>query len=162
MRTPQTKGKRKTRRVLPAIGLFFLAPLIGEALARELPHRFGPLDRSVPRGALRGTRGGALLIREVARRAGYGWPTIIAFALARRACSKRACDPIAVRPKRRGPLPFAHVRLQVFSEAFPRWNRNLGSGEPLVSATIMCEASQQVYHDPDPPSALTLPVNEST
>jgi hypothetical protein len=59
MRTPQTKGKRKTRRVLPAIGLFFLAPLIGEALARELPHRFGPLDRSVPRGALRGTRGGA-------------------------------------------------------------------------------------------------------
>jgi hypothetical protein len=65
------------RRVAPALGLFFLAPLVAEYLLGN-----------VPVGAIAGVfilapmyGGGALLIREVARRAGRGWPTILVLAL---------------------------------------------------------------------------------
>ena len=50
------------------------------------------------------------------------------------------------------------IRLQVSSGAFPRWSRNLGSGEPLATATTMKIAQQTVYHDPDHPSAIILPI----
>ncbi len=49
-------------------------------------------------------------------------------------------------------------RLQVSSGAFPRWARNLGSGEPLATGTTLKVADQSVYHDPDHPSAITLPI----
>lgn len=61
------------KRISPAIGLFFLSPLIGEFLLGNLA-----IDAllsglfSVP---LYG--GGALLIREVTRRAKWGWTTMI-------------------------------------------------------------------------------------
>src|SRR5262249_11505029 len=44
------------------------------------------------------------------------------------------------------------LRLQVSSGAFPRWNRNLGTGEPLATATTMKIAEQRVYHHPAHPS----------
>ena len=55
-------------------------------------------------------------------------------------------------------LPGHRLRLQVSSGAHPRWNRNPGTGEPLASAVRLLPADQQVYHDPQHPSALTLPV----
>jgi putative CocE/NonD family hydrolase len=51
------------------------------------------------------------------------------------------------------------LRLQVSSGAHPRYARNPGSGEPLATATTLCPADQQVYHDPDHPSAIILPVS---
>ncbi len=50
------------------------------------------------------------------------------------------------------------IRLQVSSGSFPRWARNLGSGEPFATATTLREALQQVYHDPDHPSGVILPL----
>ena len=50
------------------------------------------------------------------------------------------------------------LRLQVSSGAHPRYARNPGSGEPLATATTLYLAQQQVYHDPDHPSAIILPV----
>lgn len=50
------------------------------------------------------------------------------------------------------------LRLQVSSGAFPRWDRNLGSGEPLADGTRMFPAHQTVYHDRNHPSELILPV----
>lgn len=50
------------------------------------------------------------------------------------------------------------IRVQVSSGSFPRWNRNLGSGEPLLTATRSLAAEQSVYHDPAHPSSVTLPV----
>jgi putative CocE/NonD family hydrolase len=50
------------------------------------------------------------------------------------------------------------LRVQVSSGAFPRWARNLGSGEPDASATTILVADQQVFHDPEHPSAVLLPV----
>ena len=53
------------------------------------------------------------------------------------------------------------VRLQVSSGAHPRFARNPGSGEAIASGTKLCVAEQTVYHDPDHPSAIVLPVLDS-
>jgi putative CocE/NonD family hydrolase len=50
------------------------------------------------------------------------------------------------------------IRLQVSSGAHPRYARNLGSAEPLATATTLHPAGQSVHHDPARPSALLLPV----
>jgi putative CocE/NonD family hydrolase len=52
------------------------------------------------------------------------------------------------------------IRLQVSSGAHPRWNRNLGTGEPIATATRMVAAEQTIYHDTAHPSALVLPVTQ--
>ena len=54
--------------------------------------------------------------------------------------------------------PGERVRLQVSSGAHPRFVRNLGSGEPLGSGSTLRVADQTVYHDPDHPSVIMLPV----
>jgi uncharacterized protein len=65
--------------------------------------------------------------------------------------------------------PAAHVfrrdhriRVQVSSGAHPRFARNLGGGEPLATAVTMHIADQQVWHDPDHPSAIMLPISDGT
>jgi uncharacterized protein len=50
------------------------------------------------------------------------------------------------------------MRLQISSGAHPRFVRNAGSGEPLATGTKLCVAEQTVYHDPEHPSAILLPV----
>lgn len=50
------------------------------------------------------------------------------------------------------------IRLLVSSGAHPRYSRNLGTGEPLATGTRMAVADQRVFHDPEHPSALLLPV----
>lgn len=65
-------------RVLPAIGLFFLAPIVAEYLLGDFPiTMIGPMVIMAPMYG-----GGAILIREAARRTGRGWPTILTLALA--------------------------------------------------------------------------------
>jgi len=66
------------RRIAPAIGLYFLAPLVSEFLLGDFPiTKLGIILILAP---LYG--GGALLIREIARRTGGGWPMMITLALA--------------------------------------------------------------------------------
>lgn len=50
------------------------------------------------------------------------------------------------------------IRVQVSSGAFPRYARNPGTGEPRATATALRPADQTVYHDPQHPSVVTLPV----
>ena len=52
------------------------------------------------------------------------------------------------------------IRIQVSSGAFPRFARNPGTGEPHATATRLIPADQSVYHDPDRPSAITLPLGQ--
>jgi len=54
------------------------------------------------------------------------------------------------------------IRLQVSSGAHPRYARNLGSGEPLATATTLHTAQQAVYHDRTHPSAIALPVTAAS
>jgi len=49
------------------------------------------------------------------------------------------------------------LRVQVASGARPRFARNLGTGEPLATATTLRVAHQIVYHDPQHRSAINLP-----
>jgi hypothetical protein len=66
------------RRLAPAIGLFFLAPLVAEFLLGNLPITMLPAILVL--APMYG--GGALLIREVVRRTGRGWPSMLILALA--------------------------------------------------------------------------------
>ena len=68
----------RTHSVKPAIGLFFLAPLVAEFLLGNLPIKL--LPALVMLAPMYG--GGALLIRETVRRSGRGWPSILLLALA--------------------------------------------------------------------------------
>ncbi|WP_412543016.1 hypothetical protein R8Z50_11180 [Longispora sp. K20-0274] len=66
------------RRLAPALGLFLLAPMVAEFLLGNLPITM--LPALVALAPMYG--GGALLIRELARRAGLGWAGILTLALA--------------------------------------------------------------------------------
>ncbi len=75
--TSQTKVLAM-RRVLPAITLFFVAPLVAEFLLGDLPLKLlGALIILAPMYG-----GGALLVRELVRRSGRGWPSILMLAFA--------------------------------------------------------------------------------
>ena len=50
------------------------------------------------------------------------------------------------------------IRLYFSSSNFPRFNRNLNTGEPILGATRMEKARQTIYHDAGHPSAIILPV----
>jgi putative CocE/NonD family hydrolase len=54
------------------------------------------------------------------------------------------------------------IRVQISSGAFPRYDRNLGTGEPRATATTLQVAQQQVFHDAQHPSAVILPVRHLT
>jgi hypothetical protein len=50
------------------------------------------------------------------------------------------------------------LRLEVSSSNFPRYDRNLNSGEDQESGTRILQATNTVYHDAKHPSAIVLPV----
>ena len=50
------------------------------------------------------------------------------------------------------------IRLQVTSSCFPRWDRNLNTGEPVGEGSRMEVARQTVLHDAARPSRVLLPV----
>jgi hypothetical protein len=70
--------KPQTKSFKPAIALFFLAPLVAEFLLGNRPIKL--LPALVMLAPMYG--GGALLIREMVRRAGRGWPSILLLGLA--------------------------------------------------------------------------------
>jgi hypothetical protein len=66
------------KRIAPAVALFFLSPLVAEFLLGDFPlSKIGILLILAPFYG-----GGAILIREIVRRTGRGWPTMITLALA--------------------------------------------------------------------------------
>jgi hypothetical protein len=70
--------KSNKRRIWPALGLFFTGPLVAEFLLGNLPIKL--LPALIVLAPMYG--GGALLIREVARRTGRGWPSILLMGMA--------------------------------------------------------------------------------
>lgn len=50
------------------------------------------------------------------------------------------------------------IRVQVTSSNFPRWDRNLNTGEPLDQGTDSRPAHQEIAHDIARPSRIVLPV----
>ena len=53
------------------------------------------------------------------------------------------------------------IRVEISSSNFPRYNRNLNSGNPIATDTEITVANQTIYHDADHPSHVVLPVIRS-
>jgi hypothetical protein len=66
------------RKISAVVTLFFAAPLVAEYLLGDLPLKLLPVV--IVLAPMYG--GGAVLIRDVARRAGRGWPTMLLLAVA--------------------------------------------------------------------------------
>jgi putative CocE/NonD family hydrolase len=54
------------------------------------------------------------------------------------------------------------IRLEIASSAFPKYDRNLQTGEPLATSSRMEIAENRVWHTPSRPSHLVLPVIPAT
>jgi uncharacterized protein len=50
------------------------------------------------------------------------------------------------------------ICLEISSSAFPKYDRNLNTGEPLGKTSTMAVAEQRIYHDVEHPSAVVLPI----
>ncbi len=50
------------------------------------------------------------------------------------------------------------IRVYLSSSNFPRFNRNLNTGEATMHGTKMVKARQTIYHDAEHPSAIVLPI----
>jgi putative CocE/NonD family hydrolase len=50
------------------------------------------------------------------------------------------------------------IRLEVSSSAFPKYDRNLNTGEDIGTGTRMVQAENKIWHDAEHPSRLVLPV----
>lgn len=56
-------------------------------------------------------------------------------------------------------FPAGHsLRLQVSSGAHPRYGRNFGTCDPILTCTRLVPATQSLYHDAAHPSALFIPI----
>ena len=50
------------------------------------------------------------------------------------------------------------IRLEISSSAFPKYDRNLHTGDPLGQSTRMQVAQQKVFHDAERVSYIILPI----
>ncbi|ASW55953.1 CocE/NonD family hydrolase [Plantactinospora sp. KBS50] len=66
--------------------------------------------------------------------------------------------PVTLWPVAHRFRPGHRVRVQVSGGAHPRYARNPGTGEPLGSAVRLRAGWREIWHDPDRPSMVVLPV----
>ncbi|HEX4423818.1 MAG TPA: hypothetical protein VH079_00365 [Terriglobales bacterium] len=101
-------AKPWVRRIAPAVGLFFVAPLVSEFLLGDLPISFlGVLAILAPFYG-----GGALLIRETVRRTGRGWPSIFLLAFAYAVFEEAFTTQTLFNPN------YLHLNLHLLDHAF--------------------------------------------
>ncbi len=55
-------------------------------------------------------------------------------------------------------LPGHRIRIQVTSSCFPRWNRNLNTGQSNEETAHYISADESIWHDAEHPSHIVLPV----
>ena len=55
-------------------------------------------------------------------------------------------------------LPGHRIRVEISSSNFPRFDRNLNTGEDTGTGTTMVQATQSIYHNAQYPSHILLPV----
>ncbi len=119
------------KRLAPAIGLFFLAPLVAEFLLGDLPIKM--LGTLVILAPMYG--GGALLIREFARRTGKGWPTIFVLAFAYAVLEEAFTTQTLFNPN------YLHLNLHLLEPGYIR-----GSRDRRVVDNLRADASYRVEY----------------
>jgi uncharacterized protein len=56
-------------------------------------------------------------------------------------------------------FPEGHrIRVEITSSSFPRWDRNLNTGEDTKDSARSEVARQRIFHEPNRPSSITLTV----
>jgi uncharacterized protein len=50
------------------------------------------------------------------------------------------------------------IRVEISSSNFPRFDRNLNTGDPFGTGTKWQKATQTIYHDKEHPSHILLPI----
>ena len=50
------------------------------------------------------------------------------------------------------------IRVEISSSNFPRFDRNLNTGNPFAQDAELIPATQKIYHDAEHPSHILLPV----
>ena len=55
-------------------------------------------------------------------------------------------------------LPGHRVRVEIASSAFPKFDRNPNTGDPIGTSARLSVADQTIYHDRDRGSYVTLPL----
>lgn len=102
------------RRLLPVVGLFLLSPFVGEFLLGNVPvTELLALPFLAPMYG-----GGALLVREIGRRTGRGWPAILLLAAAYGTLEAGLIDQTLFNPPAlEGVTPGAYIPALGFSAA---------------------------------------------
>ena len=104
-----------TRRIAPALVLVFLAPFVGEVLLGNTPLRLiGAYLLVLPMYGF-----GALFIRELSRRTGRGWPTILILGVAYGVVEEGLADMSLFNPNFLGQHLLSYGNL--FGIGWPWW-----------------------------------------
>lgn len=115
----------RTVQIAAAIGLFLLAPLVGEFLLGNIS--IDAISYAILLAPMYG--GGALLIREVARRTGRAWPTIALLGVAYSLIEEGLADQMIFNP--------AYDELNMLEKAYiPAW----GTGAWVILASVSVHA----------------------
>lgn len=122
MAITRARPRRDLRRRLLPLGLFLLAPYVGEFVLGNQPITAFPMLLIL--APMYG--GGALLIREVARRIGGGWPVIALLAAAYALLEEGPIDQMLFNP--------AYLGLESFAEHAPI--PGLGISASLVQGSL--------------------------
>jgi hypothetical protein len=133
--------KAKRRGIWPALGLFFLAPLIAEFLLGNLPIKL--LAALVVLAPMYG--GGALLIRELVRRNDRGWPSIFllgtAYAIFEEAFTTQSLFNPDYMSLKLGLLTPAFLPALGISGWWTLWMLNVHAGWSIATPIALVEAS---------------------
>jgi len=68
------------------------------------------------------------------------------------------CLELELSPTANTFLAGHRIRLQVSSGAHPRFARNTGTGESQATQHTLVAADQEIFHDPEHPSTISLPI----
>jgi uncharacterized protein len=133
----------------------------GEALDADVP-ALGPVRADI---RLRASRGDTDVFVRVCDVQPDGASLNVCDGLVRLTPATPARDADGVAAVRFELWPTAHcfaaghrIRVQVSSGAHPRYARNPGTGEDPVHATRLVPSDQEVFHDPQRPSSVTITV----
>jgi hypothetical protein len=128
---PAPPRPRALRRIAPAIGVFLLAPLVAEYLLGNIP--VSAIAGMLVLAPMYG--GGALLIREAARRTGRGWPAIILLASAYGVLQPGLLDQALFNPSFEGYDFQSAARIPALSIS-AHWALTFVAGHAIWSITL--------------------------
>ena len=153
---PNALTPRPYRSIPAAVTLFFLAPIVAEFLLGDFPATWLPL--LIILAPMYG--GGALLIRELARRAGRGWPTILLLGVAYAIIEEAFTTQSLFNPHYLGLHLLTHAFIPALGIS-AWWTLFMLNVHPFWSVGVSIALAEGLYPNPaglfPPPASLNPP-----